>query len=61
MVYTAVAAAEAIFAAFVDALLIAVAIAEVMDAMNVCMRLAKAAAAVPGLIAAGLAAGGCLL
>ena len=45
-----------------------------MDAMNVCMRLAKAAAksstagfasasdsSLPGLIPAGLAAGGCLL
>ena len=73
-VRTAVAAAAAIFAAFVDALVIAVAITEVMDAMNGYMSLAKAAAessttriasaskfSVPGLIAAGSAAGGCLL
>ena len=43
-VRTAVAAAAAIFAAFVDALVIAVTIAAVTDAMNGCMRLAKAAA-----------------
>ena len=73
-VRTAVAAAAAIFSAFVDTLVIAVAIAEVMDAMNGCRRLAKAAAesstagfasasesSDPGLIATGSAAGGCLL
>ena len=71
---TAVAAAAEIFTAFVDTLVIAVAIAAVMDAMNGCMRLAKAAAeystagiasaseySVPGLIADGSASGGCLL
>ena len=39
-----VAAAAAIFAAFVEALVIAVAIAEVVDAMNGFMRLVKVAA-----------------
>ena len=73
-VRTSVAAAAAMFAAFVDALVIAVAIAAVIDAMNGRMRLAKAAdesstagiasaseSSVPGLSAAGSAAGGCLL
>ena len=73
-VRTDVAATAAIFAAFVNALVIAVAIAAVMDAMNGCMRLAKATdesstawftyaskSSVPGLIASGLADGGCLL
>ena len=73
-VRTAVAAAAAIFATFMDAVVIAVAMAEVMDAMNGCMRPANAASesltagfvsvsefSVPGLIAAGLAAGGCLI
>ena len=73
-VRTAVAAAAAIFTEFVDALVIAVVITAVIDAMNGCMRLAKAVAEsstaglasasksyVPGLIAAGSAAGGCLL
>ena len=73
-VCTAVAAAAALFATFVDASVITVAIVAVMDAMNGCMRLAKAVAEfstagfasasesfVPGLIAAGLAAGGCVL
>ena len=43
-VRTDVTTAAAIFAAFVDALVFAVAIAAVMDATNGCMRLAKAAA-----------------
>ena len=75
-VFTAVAAAAAMFAAFVDAVVIAVAMAEVMDAMKGCTMPANAAAesltagfasasasgsSVPGLIAAGSAAGGCLL
>ena len=73
-VRTAVANDAAIFAAFMDALVIAVAMAAVMDAMNGCMRLAKAVAesstagfasasksSVSGLIAAGSAAGGCFL
>ena len=73
-VRTAVAAAAAISAAFVDAVVIVFAIAAVMDAMKGCMMPANAAAEsstagfasaseyfVPGLIAAGLAAGGCLL
>ena len=73
-IHTAVAATAAIFASFVDTLVIAVMIAAVMDAMNGCMRLEKAAAesstagiasasksSVPGLIAAGLVAGDCLL
>ena len=68
------AAAAYMFAAFVDAVVIAVAMAAFMDAMNGCMMPAHAAAesstagfasasksSVPGLIAAGLAAGGCLL
>ena len=71
---TVVAANASIFAAFMDALVITVAIAAVMDAMNGCMRLAKSVAesstaefasasesSVPGLIAAGSAAGGYLL
>ena len=70
----AVASAAEIFAAFMEAFVISVAIAAVMDTMNGCMRLEKAAAesstagiasasesSVPGLIAAGSAAGGCLL
>ena len=73
-VRTAVTAAAAMFAAFVDAVVIAVTMAAVMDAMNCCMRPANAAAessttrfastsesSVPGLIAAGSAAGSCLL
>ena len=74
MVRTAVAAAVAMFAALVDAVVIAVAMAEVMDTINGCMRSANAAtesltagfasaseSSVPGLIAAGSAAGGCFL
>ena len=73
-VCTAVAAAAAMFAVFVDAVTIGVAMAEVMDTMKGCMRPANAAAEsstagfesasesfVPGLIAAGSVAGGCLL
>ena len=73
-VRTAVAADAAIFSAFVDALVITVAIAAVMDPMNGCMRLAivvvesstaritsASESFVPGLIAAGSADGGCLL
>ena len=73
-VLTAVAAAAAMFAAFVDAVAIAVTMAEVIDAMKGCTRPANAAAesstagfasvseySVLGLIAAGSAAGGCLL
>ena len=73
-VRTDVAAAAAIFAAFVDALVTAAAIAADMDAINGCTSLTKAApesstagfvsaseSSVPGLIAAGLAAGGFLL
>ena len=73
-VRTAGAAAAAMFAVFVDAVVIAVTMAEVMDAMNGCMRPANAAAesstagfasasesSVPGLIAAGSAAGDYLL
>ena len=71
MVRTAVAAAAAMFAAFVDAVSIAVAMASVMDATKGCMTPANAAAesltaefasasesSVPGLIFAGSAAGG---
>ena len=71
---TAVAAAAAMFAVFVDAVVIVFAIAAVMDAMKGCMMPANAAAesstagfasasesSVPGLIAVGSAAGGCLL
>ena len=74
MVRTSVAAAEAMFAAFVDAVVIAVAMAAVMDAMNGCMKPAIAEAesstawfvsvsesSILGLIAAGLADGGFLL
>ena len=74
MVSTAVADVAAMFAAFVDAVVIAVAMAAVMVAMKGCMRPANAAAesltagfasasesSVPVLIAAGSAAGGCLL
>ena len=43
-VLTAVDAAEAMFAAFVDAVVIVVAMAEVMDAMKGCMIPANAAA-----------------
>ena len=73
-VRTAVAASAAMFAAFVDAVAIVVEIAAVMDAMKGCMRPANATeesstsgfastseSSVPGLIAAGSAAGGCLL
>ena len=73
-VLTSVAAAEAMFATFVDAVVISVAMAEVMDAMKGCMRPVNVAAesltsgfasasesSVPVLIAAGSAAGGCLL
>ena len=73
-VLTAVASAAAMFAAFVYAVAIAVAMAAVMDAMKGCMMPVNAAAesstavfmcasesSVLGLIAAGLAAGGCLL
>ena len=73
-VCTAVAAAAAMFAAFVDTVVIAVAMTEVMDAMKGCMMPANEAAysltagfvsvsesSFPGLIAAGSAAGGCLL
>ena len=73
-VLTSVAAAAAMFATFVDAVVIAVAMAAVMDVMNGCMMLANTAAesstagfvsvsesSVPGLIAAGSDAGGCVL
>ena len=73
-VHTAVAAAAEMSVAFVDAVVIPFAIAVVMDAMKGCMMPTNAAAesstarfasayksSVPGLIAAGLAAGGCLL
>ena len=73
-VSTTMAAAAAMFAAFVDTVMIAVAMAAVMDAMNGYMRLENAAAesltarfasasesSIPGLISAGLAAGGCFL
>ena len=73
-VRTAVVAAAAMFASFGDAVVIAVAITAFMDTINICMRPANAAAEsltagfasaskfyVPGLIAAGSAAGGCLL
>ena len=71
MVCTAVAAAAAMFAAFVDAVVIVVAMSAVMDAMNGCMRPVNATAesstagftsasksSVLGLISAGSAAGG---
>ena len=73
-VRTAVAAAAAMFAAFLDAVVIVVVMAAVMDEMKGCMMPANAAAeslttgfasasesSVPGLIAAGSAAGSCLL
>ena len=73
-VRTAVAAAAEMSAAFVEAVVIVVAMAAVMDAMKGCMMPANAATEsstagfasasesfVPGLIAAGSAAGGCLL
>ena len=73
-VCTAVAADAAIFAAFVDAVLIVVVMAAVMDAMKGCMRPAHVVeksstavfasaskSSVLGLIAAGSAAGGYLL
>ena len=71
---TAVASAAAMFTAFVDAVVVAVAMAIVMDSMKGCMMPVNAVAessissfasasesSVPGLIAAGSAAGGCLL
>ena len=73
-VRTAVDAAAAMFAAFMDAAVIVVATAAVMDAMKYCTRPANAATesstagfasayepSVPRLIATGSAAGGCLL
>ena len=74
MVRTAMAADAEIFAVFVDAVMIAVTMTAIMDATNGCMRSANAAEesstagfafaskySIPGLIAAVLAAGGCLL
>ena len=71
---TDVAVATAMFSAFMDVMVIAAAKVSVMDAMKGCMRPANAAAesltegfasaseySVPGLIADGSAAGGCLL
>ena len=68
------AAVAAMFAAFVDAVVIEFMMAAIMDAMNGCMRLANATVefptagfasaskySVPGLITAESAAGGCLL
>ena len=73
-VLTAVAAAAAMFTAFVDTVVIAVAMVEVMGAMKVCLMPENAAmesltagvvsaseSSDPGWIAAGSAAGGCLL
>ena len=73
-VRTDVAAATAMYDAFMDAVVIAVAMSAVMDSMNGCMRPANAAAesstaeflsasesSVLGFIASGSAAGGCLL